>query len=150
MPITMFLSSRSFLNALATSSLTLVLAASAGVVAPGAQAPDFKATDSIGQTQTLSQYRGKYVVLEWANQGCPYDQKHYLSGNMESLQKKWTSKGIVWLSVISSAPGQQGYVSASEENPATSEKNTVTVRISPPSAGGLFDAIILSMTAGAR
>src|SRR5260370_14081400 len=94
MPITMFLSSRSFLNALATSSLTLVLAASAGAVAPGAQAPDFKATDSTGQTQTLSQYRGKYVVLEWANQGCPYDQKHNMSGNMEPLQKNGTTTGI--------------------------------------------------------
>jgi peroxiredoxin len=83
---------------------------------PGAPAPDFKGTDSNGGTHTLSQYRGKYVVLEWANKGCPYDQKHYLSGNMESLQKEWTSKGVVWLSVISSAPGEQGSVTATEEN----------------------------------
>ena len=94
----------------------LALTASAGAVPPGSQAPDFKGTDSNGTTQTLSQYRGKYVVLEWHNQGCPYEQKHYLSGNMESLQKKWTDKGVVWLSVISSAPGEQGYVTAAEEN----------------------------------
>jgi AhpC/TSA family len=143
MPITMFLSSRSFLSALATSSLTLILAASAGAVAPGAQAPDFKATDSIGQTQTLSQYRGKYVVLEWANQGCPYDQKHYLSGSMESLQKKWTSKGIVWLSVISSAPGEQGYVTPAEENAYLKKMNAApTAAILDPrgEVGRLYSA----------
>ncbi|WP_035350277.1 thioredoxin family protein [Edaphobacter aggregans] len=85
-------------------------------LAPGSSAPDFKGTDSNGVNHTLSQYRGKYVVLEWANKGCPYDQKHYLSGNMESLQREWTAKGVVWLSVISSAPGEQGHVTAAEEN----------------------------------
>lgn len=85
-------------------------------VRPGEMAPDFKGTDSNGKTQTLSQYRGRYVVLEWANRGCPYEQKHYKSGNMESLQKQWTAKGVVWLSVISSAPGEQGFVTPAEEN----------------------------------
>lgn len=85
-------------------------------ITPGAMAPDFKGTDSTGAQHTLSQYRGKFVVLEWANQGCPYDQKHYLSGNMELLQQQWTDKGVVWLSVISSAPGQQGHVTPAEEN----------------------------------
>ncbi|WP_260705295.1 thioredoxin family protein [Edaphobacter flagellatus] len=85
-------------------------------IVPGVQAPDFTGTDSNGVTHTLSQYRGKYVVLEWANKGCPYDQKHYLSGNMEALQREWTSKGVVWLSVISSAPGEQGNVTPTEEN----------------------------------
>jgi peroxiredoxin len=83
---------------------------------PGDVAPEFKGTDSNGKTETLAQYRGKYVVLEWANQGCPYDQKHYKSGNMERLQKEWTAKGVVWLSVISSAQGEQGYVTPPEEN----------------------------------
>ena len=55
-------------------------------------------------------------MLEWANQGCPFDQKHYLSGNMEALQRQWTEKGVVWLSVLSSASGEQGSVSAAEEN----------------------------------
>jgi hypothetical protein len=85
-------------------------------VAPGTPAPDFKGTDSNGTQHTLSEYRGKYVVLEWANKGCPYDQKHYLSGSIESQQRDWTAKGVVWLSVISSAPGEQGYVTPSEEN----------------------------------
>jgi hypothetical protein len=85
-------------------------------VAPGTAAPDFKGTDSNGVQHSLSEYRGKFVVLEWANQGCPYDRKHYLSGHIESQQKEWTAKGVVWLSVISSAPGEQGYVTPSEEN----------------------------------
>lgn len=106
------MSHRKLLPLLAALALTAV----AGAVAPGSPAPDFKGTDSNGATQTLSQYRGKYVVLEWANQGCPYEQKHYLSGNMESLQKQWTAKGVVWLSVISSAPGEQGYVTPAQEN----------------------------------
>jgi len=55
-------------------------------------------------------------VLEWANQGCPYDRKHYLSGSMESQQREWTAKGVVWLSIISSGVGQQGYVNPAEEN----------------------------------
>jgi len=82
----------------------------------GAPAPDFRATDSNGQTHELSQYHGKYVVLEWHNNGCPYTRKHYESGNMQRLQKEWTSRGVVWFTVISSAPGQQGYVTAQQEN----------------------------------
>ena len=69
--------------------LTLTFAAltvSAFGVAPGNPAPDFKGTDSNGVQHSLSGYRGKYVVLEWANKGCPYDQKYYLSGSMENLQ----------------------------------------------------------------
>jgi hypothetical protein len=93
---------------------TLTLPALA--VAPGTPAPDFKGTDSNGVQHALSDYRGKFVVLEWANQGCPYDRKHYLSGSIESQQREWTAKGVVWLSIISSAPGEQGYVTPSEEN----------------------------------
>jgi len=96
-------------------AFTLAFTASALAITPGAPAPDFKGTDANNNPQTLSQYRGKYVVLEWANQGCPYDRKHYLSGSMEALQREWTAKGVIWLSVISSAPGQQGYVTSAEE-----------------------------------
>jgi thioredoxin-related protein len=100
-------------------SLALILTAftlSAAALPPDSTAPDFTGKDSTGAQHTLSQYRGKYVVLEWANQGCPYEQKHYRSGNMEALQKQWTAKGIVWLSIISSPPGQQGYVTPAQEN----------------------------------
>ena len=98
-------------------SVALLLAAtSAFALPPNSIAPDFKGTDSTGAQQDLSKYRGKFVVLEWANQGCPYDRKHYLSGSMESLQRTWTAKGVIWLSIISSAPGAQGYVTPAEEN----------------------------------
>src|SRR5437016_5785101 len=93
-----------------------ILISSALAAKVGEPAPDFTATDSNGKSHHLSDYKGKFVVLEWHNQGCPYTRKHYESGNMQRLQKEWTSKGIVWFTVISSAPGTQGYVTASEEN----------------------------------
>jgi len=96
--------------------LGVTLTLTAAAITPNAPAPDFKGTDANNNPQTLSQYRGKYVVLEWANQGCPYDRKHYLSGSIESQQREWTAKGVIWLSVISSAPGEQGYVTGAQEN----------------------------------
>jgi peroxiredoxin len=103
---------------LAALALALVLApcAATAQAVVGSAAPAFTATDSHGQSHSLDQYRGKYVVLEWHNQGCPYTKKHYDSGNMQSLQKAWTAKGVAWFTVISSAPGEQGYVTDSQEN----------------------------------
>jgi peroxiredoxin len=111
----MHLRSRAALTAALTLFLLPIssLAQSARVAAP---APDFTATDSQGHNHTLDQYHGKYVVLEWHNQGCPFTRKHYVSGNMQALQKEWTEKGVVWFTVISSAPGSQGYVTADQEN----------------------------------
>jgi len=97
-----------------TVAMTLPALAQAPKV--GAPAPSFTATDSHGKTESLDQFRGKYVVLEWHNNGCPYTKKHYESGNMQSLQKEWTAKGVTWFTVISSAPGEQGYVTPAEEN----------------------------------
>ncbi len=97
-------------------ALLLLASASAHAVKVGDAAPNFTGTDSNGKTQTLSEYKGKYVVLEWSNRDCPYTRKHYDSGNMQSLQREWTAKGVVWLTILSSAPGHQGYVIASEEN----------------------------------
>ncbi|HZP01778.1 MAG TPA: thioredoxin family protein [Terriglobia bacterium] len=97
--------------------LALIFGADAlWAVQVGSPAPDFSAQDSHGATQTLSQYRGKYVVLEWHNRECPFTRKHYESGNMQRLQREWTAKGVIWFTVISSAPGQQGYVTAEQEN----------------------------------
>jgi len=95
---------------------TILWISSSYAVKVAEPAPDFEATDSQGQVHKLSQYRGKFVVLEWHNNGCPYTQKHYESGNMQQLQREWTGKGVVWLTVISSAPGEQGYVTAQQEN----------------------------------
>jgi peroxiredoxin len=96
--------------------ITLLLISSASAVKVGEPAPDFQATDSNGQVHKLSNERGEFVVLEWHNNSCPYTQKHYESGNMQRLQKEWTGKGVVWFTVISSAQGQQGYVTAQQEN----------------------------------
>ena len=76
----------------------------------GQPAPDFSALDSKGGSRRLSEYRGKTVVLEWTNADCPYTRKHYSSGNMQGLQKLAQENGVIWLSVISSAPGKQGFV----------------------------------------
>ncbi len=83
--------------------------ACAAELAPGDKAPDFTAKAVDGAQVTLSSFRGKTVVLDWANYGCPFDHMHYASGNLPLLQKKYTGKGVVWLSVMSSAPGRQGY-----------------------------------------
>ncbi|HEY0973931.1 MAG TPA: redoxin domain-containing protein [Solimonas sp.] len=98
--------------ALALVSLLFVPAA---LAAPkiGQPAPAFEVRSSAGNTVKLADFKGKFVVLEWTNDGCPFVQKHY-HGNMQSLQKGATEKGAVWLSVISSAPGKQGHVSAAQ------------------------------------
>ncbi len=109
----------------------------------GDRAPDFTATDSNGKVHKLSDYAGKFVVLEWHNRGCPYTAKHYTSGNMERLQKEWTARGVIWLTVISSAPGKQGYVTAADENSYVKEMNATptAVLMDPTGAlGHLYDA----------
>ena len=79
-------------------------------VAVDASAPAFTATTADGKTVNLADFKGKTVVLEWTNHDCPYVKKHYGSGNMQSQQKDAAAQGVVWLQVISSAPGQQGFV----------------------------------------
>ena len=108
---------------LALISGALLLTAPA-IAAPevGKPAPDFTATDSNGNTVTLGAQRGKIVVLEWTNHECPFVGKHYGSGNMQALQKEATQQGIVWWSVISSAPGKQGNVTPQQANELTSRR----------------------------
>jgi peroxiredoxin len=120
------------------AGLILMLLGSALAAKVGEAAPDFTATDSNGKTHQLSQYKGKFVVLEWHNQGCPFTRKHYESGNMQRLQKEWTAKGVIWLSVISSAPGTQGYVTAAEENDYVKKMNAAptAVLLDPSGAVG--------------
>jgi peroxiredoxin len=80
----------------------------------GSNAPDFSLADAKGQTHSLSRYKGKYVVLEWFNPECPFVKKHYGSGNMQKLQQEYTSKGVVWLTIDSNAPGTEGNITAEQ------------------------------------
>jgi peroxiredoxin len=109
----------------------------------GEAAPEFVTTASNGKTVRLAEYRGKYVVLEWHNNGCPYVGKHYKSGNMQRLQKEWTERGVIWFTILSSAPGKQGYVTASEENEYLARMQaSPTAALLDPSGeiGHLYDA----------
>lgn len=110
---------RTSLFALLLSGNTIAYAA----LKVGEPAPDFSAVDTRGVSQTLSAYRGKTVVLEWTNHECPYVSKHYGSGNMQRQQAAATEHGVVWLSIISSAPGQQGHVSPREAEQLTGQRN---------------------------
>ena len=88
---------------------------------PAAAAPDFILTDTYGQQHKLAVYAGQWVVLEWLNYDCPFVRKHYNGDNMQALQEQYTSEGVVWLSIVSSAPGQQGNFSNEEMNARTAE-----------------------------
>lgn len=99
-----------------------VFATPAADVQVDKMAPNFTLIDSHGNKHSLSDYKGKFVVLEWVNFGCPFVGKHYNSGNMQRLQKMFTEKGVVWLSICSSAPGKQGYYEAKEINELLKEK----------------------------
>lgn len=96
-------------------------AADGPVPETGKAAPAFRVADTNGKTHSLDQYKGKWVVLEWLNHGCPYVKKHYGGGAMQALQKKYAGK-VVWLSIVSSAPGKQGHHSNEEANELTKEK----------------------------
>jgi len=95
--------------AVAVALLSAAASAHAQAVV-GQPAPAFSVSDAGGRSRSLAEFQGKVVVLEWWNPECPFVGKHYGSGNMQRLQKEWTAKGVVWLTVNSSAAGQQGHV----------------------------------------
>src|SRR6201985_3993496 len=102
---------------IALSVVTTLIATAVFALDPppvGSAAPDFSLPDAKGKTQSLSQYKGKFVVLEWFNPECPFVKKHYGSGNMQKLQEEYTGKGVVWLTIDSSAPGTEGNISAEQ------------------------------------
>src|SRR5438105_6881938 len=103
---------RLLLTALTTLAAGALYAADVPPV--GSAAPDFSAPDTNGKTRSLSEYKGKYVVLEWFNPECPFVKKHYGGGNMQKLQQDYTSKGVVWLTVDSNAPGSEGNITADQ------------------------------------
>lgn len=133
---------RTLLSAALAVTLTPALAAQAAPVV-GQPAPAFRATDATGQVRTLAEYKGKIVVLEWHNEGCPYVQKHYRSGAMQRLQKSATAEGVVWLTVVSSAPNAQGYLSpAAAKDWKTKQKAASTALLVDPDGkvGKAYDA----------
>lgn len=89
----------------------------------GERAPDFSVVDAYGNTHSLSDFEGSFVILEWLNHDCPFVRKHYDGNNMQQLQEKYTEQGAIWLSVISSAPGTQGYLEPEGAQNITYEKN---------------------------
>lgn len=101
--------------------ILVALAACAAIATPaiaapvlGQPAPAFQAVDATGKTRSLSEFKGRTVVLEWTNNGCPYVQKHYNAGAMQRLQSQATKDGVVWLTLISSAPGMQGHLTGTQ------------------------------------
>lgn len=95
----------------------------------GEPAPGFTLTGSDGKPYALADFKGKYVVLEWTNHDCPFVKKHYKSGNMQSQQKELTGKGAAWLSIVSSAPGKQGYVDAAAASALTQSRGAAPTAV---------------------
>jgi peroxiredoxin len=120
------------LAGLATVTPRGMLAAPPAWAAAGARvgdaAPGFTVAATTGQSVSLADQRGKLVILEWTNHDCPYVRKHYETGNMQALQKETTAQGVIWLTLISSSPGTQGYVT-----PKQADELTTTRKASPTS-----------------
>lgn len=101
---------------LAVTSLLLAVSSATGAVTTGEAAPDFTLTCTHGNSHSLSDFSGKFVVLEWINHECPFVVKFYRPGEMQRLQEKWTGKGVVWLAINSTNPSHQDYKSVEEAN----------------------------------
>lgn len=112
--------------------------AAAGAAKVGAAAPAFSLAANSGKSVALADHRDKLVVLEWTNHECPYVRKHYESGNMQALQKEAAGQGVVWLTIVSSAPGTQGHVSAAEADELTKTRGALptAVLLDPSGAVG--------------
>lgn len=123
--------------------LAALLALSGGAAAAQEDAPAFRLRDVSGAEHTLAQYAGKIVVLEWTNYRCPFVRKFYGPGAMQALQKKYTDKGVIWLTVCSSAPGKQGHFSPEEwtrEIKAADSRATAVLMDEDGAAGRAYGA----------
>lgn len=122
----MTLSRRFLLSAAAIGAAGLLAVPQIGsansVAQVGQPAPAFSAKDTNGKTVSLADLKGKTVVLEWSNHDCPFVKKHYTGNNMQALQKKWTAQNVVWLTIVSSPVGEQGYVDAAQANKLTADR----------------------------
>lgn len=134
------------LTALTAAFAMILTAAPVSVMAApeiGEPAPTFTAVTADGETINIEEYRGQTVVLEWTNHECPFVVKHYETGNMQALQKKATDNDVVWLTVVSSAPGKQGFVGAEKAQELMKEHNAhASEKILDPTGeiGKLYDA----------
>ena len=110
-------------------------------LAVGGPAPAFTAVDTRGGSHSLAGYAGKWIVLEWFNHGCPYTKKHYALvngiGNSQAMQQEYTRRGVIWLSVVSSGPGRQGYTTATKADDVAREKGAAPTAIIRDTAGVL-------------
>ena len=125
------------------AGLVLLAAPAHAEVVVGEPAPEFTGTDTNGVEHSLSDFKGKTVVLEWTNHQCPYVEKFYKDGHMPKFQEQATADGVVWISVASSAAGKQGYTTSEEANAIIEEKGVkATARILDPSGeiGKLYGA----------
>ena len=118
---------RPFITAMLAACAAVLL--SAGAPRPGQAAPDFTARTASGEVVRLSDFAGQRVILEWTNADCPFVQKHYGAGNMQALQRRATADGTVWLSVVSSAPGKQGYVTPDEARALTTSRKAAPTHV---------------------
>lgn len=115
MPFHAVLTRRGIATVAALSALALAAPLAAREpVQPGKPAPDFTVKDTGGKDVSLAALKGKTVVLEWNNPGCPYVKKHYGAGNMQALQQEATAQGVVWLTINSGPPGAQGHMNGLE------------------------------------
>ena len=112
----------------------------------GQPAPAFSVADTRGKTWTLADLAGRTTVLEWTNHDCPFVRKHYGAGNMQTLQKEAAGQGVLWLSVISSAPGKQGHVSAAEADDLTRSRGAAPTAVLLDETGGMGRAYVARTT----
>lgn len=115
----------------------------AAAVTVGEPAPDFQLTDTNNNPVSLSSYKGKFVVLEWFNADCPFSRKHYEAGNIQQLQKAYADKGVVWLTIASSAPGKQGNYGPQETNDIIAKREAAPTAVlldASGEVGHLYDA----------
>jgi peroxiredoxin len=141
----MLINRRSFSASLALTpwAAALMSPAHAATAAVGQAAPDFSAVDTAGKSHKLSDFKGKLVVLEWTNPGCPFVMKHYGGGNMQGLQKEFTGKGVVWLSVNSTEPDSRDYLAPAKLGSWMKEKSgtpTATLMDESGKIGQLYGA----------
>lgn len=114
---------KTLFQALAASAAIIAAAPASAAVEVGQRTPDFRLTNSNGETVQLSDFAGRTVVLEWNNPGCPFVQRHYASGNMQALQREARADGVVWLTINSGAPGRQGFMRGPASNRFVSAQN---------------------------